>query len=65
MITESYPLSLAGTAYASERRLLTDAEDGPLMSGPEAAVVGHRDLPGTTLKACPCFDVAQEGFSAI
>ena len=32
---------------------------------PQAAVVGHRDLPGTAPKACPCFDVAQEGFSAI
>ena len=36
MITDSYPLSIAGTDFASERRLLTDAEDGPLMSGPEA-----------------------------
>ena len=24
---------------------------------PEARVVGHRDLPGATPKACPCFDV--------
>lgn len=23
---------------------------------PKAKVVGHRDLPGTTPKACPCFD---------
>ena len=25
---------------------------------PQARVVGHRDLPGTLPKACPCFDVA-------
>lgn len=25
---------------------------------PQARVVGHRDLPSTTPKACPCFDVA-------
>lgn len=25
---------------------------------PEAKIVGHRDLPGTTPKACPCFDAA-------
>lgn len=23
---------------------------------PKAKIVGHRDLPGTTPKACPCFD---------
>ena len=27
---------------------------------PEARVVGHRDLPGATPKACPCFDVGAE-----
>lgn len=27
---------------------------------PEACVVGHRDLPGATPKACPCFDVGAE-----
>lgn len=27
---------------------------------PRASVVGHRDLPGTTPKACPCFDAARE-----
>ena len=25
---------------------------------PEAKIVGHRDPPGTTPKACPCFDAA-------
>ncbi len=25
---------------------------------PQAQIVGHRDLPGTTPKACPCFDAA-------
>ncbi len=25
---------------------------------PQAKVVGHRDLPGTTPKDCPCFDAA-------
>ena len=25
---------------------------------PKAKIVGHRDLPGTTPKACPCFDAA-------
>ena len=27
---------------------------------PEARVVGHCDLPGSTPKACPCFDVGAE-----
>lgn len=27
---------------------------------PKARVVGHRDLPGTTPKACPCFDAFAE-----
>lgn len=27
---------------------------------PGARVVGHRDLPGATPKACPCFDVGAE-----
>ncbi len=27
---------------------------------PNAKVVGHRDLPGTTPKLCPCFDVQRE-----
>lgn len=27
---------------------------------PKARVVGHRDLPGTTPKACPCFDAFTE-----
>ena len=27
---------------------------------PEARVVGHRDLPSATPKACPCFDVGAE-----
>ena len=26
---------------------------------PQAKIVGHRDLPGTTPKACPCFDAAK------
>ena len=26
---------------------------------PKAKVVGHRDLPGTTPKACPCFDAGK------
>ena len=31
---------------------------------PKAKIVGHRDLPGTTPKECPCFD-AQELFGWI
>ena len=31
---------------------------------PQARIVGHRDLPGTTPKACPCFDAAAK-FSRI
>ena len=27
---------------------------------PEARVVGHREMPGATPKACPCFDVGAE-----
>ncbi|MBS1444529.1 MAG: N-acetylmuramoyl-L-alanine amidase [Prevotella sp.] len=27
---------------------------------PQAKIVGHRDLPGTTPKACPCFDAAKK-----
>ncbi|CUQ64824.1 Uncharacterised protein [Segatella copri] len=27
---------------------------------PAAKIVGHRDLPGTTPKACPCFDAAKK-----
>lgn len=27
---------------------------------PKARIVGHRDLPGTTPKECPCFDAQQE-----
>ena len=27
---------------------------------PQALVVGHRDLPGTTPKSCPCFDAGAE-----
>lgn len=27
---------------------------------PKAKVVGHRDLPGTTPKECPCFDAERE-----
>lgn len=27
---------------------------------PQAKIVGHRDLPGTTPKACPCFDTAKK-----
>ena len=27
---------------------------------PQARIVGHRDLPGTTPKSCPCFDAAAE-----
>ncbi len=27
---------------------------------PRARIVGHRDLPGTTPKECPCFDVQKE-----
>lgn len=26
---------------------------------PQAKIVGHRDLPGTTPKACPCFDAVK------
>ncbi|MCD8310400.1 MAG: N-acetylmuramoyl-L-alanine amidase, partial [Prevotellaceae bacterium] len=25
---------------------------------PDALICGHRDLPGTTPKACPCLDAA-------
>ena len=27
---------------------------------PQAQIVGHRDLPGTTPKECPCFDAAKK-----
>ena len=27
---------------------------------PKAEIVGHRDLPGTTPKACPCLDAGKE-----
>lgn len=29
---------------------------------PQAHIVGHRDLPGTTPKACPCFDASEYGY---
>ena len=46
----------ANTLTAAQRQRIADLLTVLHRLFPKAKVVGHRDLPGTTPKACPCFD---------
>lgn len=46
----------ANTLTAAQRQCIADLLTILRRLFPKAKVVGHRDLPGTTPKACPCFD---------
>ncbi len=48
------------TRTAQQRRELCELISTLKGLFPHAEVVGHRDLPGTTPKDCPCFDAATE-----
>ena len=44
------------TLTAAQRERITDLLTNLHKLFPKAKIVGHRDLPGTTPKACPCLD---------
>ena len=44
------------TLTAAQRERITDLPTNLHKLFPKAKIVGHRDLPGTTPKACPCLD---------
>lgn len=46
----------ANTLTATQKQRIADLLTILHRLFPKAKVVGHRDLPGTTPKACPCFD---------
>lgn len=46
----------ANTLTTAQRQRIADLLTILRRLFPKAKVVGHRDLPGTTPKACPCFD---------
>lgn len=50
----------ADTRTAAQRERLRELLGHLCQLFPQAQVVGHRDLPGATPKACPCFDAAAE-----
>ena len=45
------------TMTAEQERRLVDLLRNLKILFPKAKIVGHRDLPGTTPKECPCLDV--------
>ena len=45
------------TMTAEQERRLVDLFRNLKILFPKAKIVGHRDLPGTTPKECPCLDV--------
>ena len=47
------------TLTAAQRERMTDLLKHLHKVFPKARIVGHRDLPGTTPKACPCLDAQQ------
>jgi len=48
------------TRTPEQRRRLTQLLAKLITLFPNARIVGHRDLPGTTPKECPCFDAQAE-----
>lgn len=54
----------ANTLTEKQKERIEDLLVNLHMVFPKARIVGHRDLPGTTPKACPCLD-AEEVFGWI
>lgn len=48
--------TLTAEQYRAIRSLLVKLK----VMFPQARIVGHRDLPGTTPKDCPCFDASEK-----
>ncbi len=48
--------SPCNTMTAAQKERITDLLANLHKLFPKAKIVGHRDLPGTTPKACPCLD---------
>ena len=54
---QSHP---ADTRTDAQRLRLRDLLAKLIRLFPQARIMGHRDMPGTTPKACPCFHVRRE-----
>lgn len=48
------------TRTPEQTERLTELLQNLIRLFPKAKIVGHRDLPGTTPKTCPCFDTESE-----